>query len=247
MRYFLSASVFGILFGFAALQAGGGVHYPLTTMVTDSADKPSLQRGAKYYMNYCSSCHSLKYTRYGSVAKYIGVMDENAQIDKDLFSKSLIFVDAALNEPIVSSLSPEDARNWFGIEPPDLTLVTRVRGVDWVYTYLKSFYQDSERPWGVNNAVFPDVGMPNVLLSLQGEQVAVKDPQGHVKYLRQGYQGQMSEHQFDLAVRDIVNFLNLVAEPAKAERLQLGPFVILFLLLLLPLLYAIKRLYWKEI
>lgn len=208
-------------------------------------NQASLQRGAKLYVNYCQGCHSLNYTRYSSVAQLIGLTDETGAIDKALLTTHLMFGDADVHAPMAIALSMADARAWFGVMPPDLTLVARVRGVNWLYTYLKSFYRDDERIWGVNNLLFPDVAMPNVLLPLQGEQVLIKPNAQESQVLLLTKAGQMSERQFDTAVRDLVNFLYVVAEPAKSDRLSLGGWVIGFILIIVGILYGLKREYWK--
>ena len=128
--------------------------------------KTHLQRGAKLYMNYCSGCHSLKYLRYSTMAKGLGLTTFDGQIDKPLLQDNLIFTTLPVHSPIEIAMSEEDAVQWFGIKPPDLSLIARARGTAWIYTYLKSFYADNTRPFGSNNMLVPDVAMPNVLLSL---------------------------------------------------------------------------------
>ena len=150
--------------------------------------------------------------------------------------------------------APDDAKIWFGTVPPDLTVIARARGVDWLYTYLRSFYRDDSRHIGTNNLVFPDVGMPNVLWELQGVQepaiTTKKEDDGtevKVVKLELAEQGTMTPAEFDRAVRDLVNFLDYLGEPAKHERRALGKKVVLFLLLFLVLAYMLKRDYWKDI
>ncbi|MFM4961611.1 cytochrome c1, partial [Aeromonas caviae] len=141
------------------LASGGG--FPLDKAEYDLSDKASLQRGAATFMNYCAGCHSTQYQRYNRVAADIGIPD-------DLMKENLVFTGAKIGDLMKSAMSEKDAARWFGAPPPDLTLVARVRGADWIYTYLRSFYVDETRPFGVNNAVFPSVGMPHVLEPLQG-------------------------------------------------------------------------------
>ena len=132
----------------------------------DPTDIASLQRGAQIYMNYCLGCHSLKYARYKRVA-------EDLEIPLELFKENLIFGDQKLGDLITIGMEPKEAKAWYGNTPPDLTLEAGLRGPDWIYTYLKSFYIDESRPLGVNNMVYENVGMPNVLFNMQGEQRSV--------------------------------------------------------------------------
>jgi ubiquinol-cytochrome c reductase cytochrome c1 subunit len=231
---------------------------PLLKAPINLKDKASLQRGAKYYMNYCAGCHSLKYMRYKSMAKDIGILDDYGDVAKKLVDNNLIFTGAKFGDLINIAMSMPDAREWFGVEPPDLTLETRVRGSDWVYTYLMSFYQDPKRPLGANNRLFPDVAMPNVLAPLQGEQIAIWGEKTipynggtkqipFIKHLQLLRDGQMSEHQFNAMVTDIVNFLTYTAEPMKLKRQVIGVWTMIFLLIFLVLAYLLKKEYWKDV
>ena len=231
---------------------------PLMKTRVDFSDKASLQRGAKWYMNYCSGCHSLQYMRYTRMAKDIQIVDKHGNILTELLKTNLIFSDANPGDSILAAIPLKSAREWFGIEPPDLSLAVRVRGADWIYTYLMSFYFSPNRPWGSNNWLFQDVGMPNVLLPLQGVQMAVRvkheipylggtktvEVIDHLELLKSG---SMSQHEFAQTVHDIVNFLAYVSEPFKPARIRLGFWVIGFLLLLLFLAYLLKKEYWKDI
>ena len=224
----------------------------------DVNDKASLQRGAKIYMNYCSGCHSLKYLRYNRMAKDLGLTRFDGEIDKPLLVNNLIFSQEPIHSPIRVAMPAVDSRQWFGVVPPDLSLETRIRGVDWVYTYLKSFYRDQSRPFGSNNVLVPGVAMPNVLEPLQGEQIAVKKRQTFdfggetreqevISHLLIVKDGGMTQHQFDQTLDDLVNFLAYAAEPIKSERLRLGWFVMLFLVVLLVVAYLLKKTYWARI
>ncbi len=212
----------------------------------DLRDQASLQRGAKYFMNYCFGCHSLRYVRYNRLAKDLG-------IDEVTLRQNLIFGDAKPGDLITNAMREEDALKWFGVVPPDLTLETRLRSPDWVYTYLKSFYVDEKRPYGVNNLVFPLVGMPHVLGDLQGRQEAIVEPPATpgaepvIKGLRLVKAGELSPKEYDAMVRDITNFLTYVGEPIKLERERLGRYVLLFLGFLFILTYLLKKEYWKDI
>lgn len=207
-------------------------------------DQASLQRGAKYFVNYCLGCHSLQYVRYNRVGRDLGISE--AQL-----TQFLIFGDAKSGDLMTSALRPEDGEKWFGTEIPDLTLVTRWRTPDWVYSYLKSFYTDDSRPYGVNNLVFPDVGMPHALAQLQGVQEAVHAQggrhDGQIQGLKLVEPGTLTPEEYDTMVRDITNFLTYVGEPVKLERRRLGVFVLLFLGLMFYLTYNLKKEYWKDV
>ena len=254
-----------------AVFAAGGSAYPLMHMSINMHDKASLQRGARLYMNYCQGCHSLKYMRYNRMAKGIGIVDRDGKIDSDLVKANLIFTGAKIFDTIHTAMAPQQAKAWFGVVPPDLSLIARVRGVDWLYTYLLSFYKDTKRPFGTNNALFPDVAMPNVLLSLQGEQrpvykkvavdvhetanakeldVDVKGKMQEVKeitHLEMMSHGQMSSIQFHQSVKDLVNFLAYVGEPMQMQRKSIGTWVLIFLAVFIVLSYLLKRAFWKDI
>jgi len=227
------------------LAAGGGVHLDKANI--DPTNKQSLQRGARIFVNYCLSCHSASLMRYERIGNDLGV-------DEKLVSENLMFTGGKVGELMTVATAPDDAKEWFGTVPPDLTVIARARGVDWLYTYMRSFYQDDSRHIGTNNLVFPDVGMPNVLWELQGIQETVlktvKDHDGtehKVVELELVEPGLQSPKEFDRTVRDLVNFLDYMGEPAKYERRQLGTKVILFLLVFLVLAILLKKEYWKDI
>jgi len=235
-----------------------GTNIPLQRAHIDLQDKASLQRGAKLFMNYCSGCHSLQYMRYKRLAKDIGIENDDGEFDKTMFKENLIFTGASINDMVHTAMRSQDARQWFGINPPDLTLIARIRGVDWLVTYLKSFYQDNSRPWGANNWLFPDVAMPNILNALQGEQSAVYRTEviqyaGKSKkirvidHLQRVVEGKMTEHEFDSSINDIVNFLAYTGEPVQLTRRRIGFWVLLFLGLFSVLAYLLKKEYWKDI
>ncbi len=207
----------------------------------DVTDYASLQRGAKLFMNECSGCHSLKYTRYDAMAKGIQITDESGKVLEQIVKDNLMFTGKTLSAPIVTAMSPVDAENWFGIVPPDLTLEARYRGADWLYAYLRSFYVDSSRPWGVNNTVMPSVAMPHVLLNLQGEQILT--PEG----LKLIVPGSMTPQEYDTAVADLVNFLCYISEPVQSQRREIGAWVLVFLGIFVVFGYLLKREYWKDV
>lgn len=228
------------------LASGEGPH--LDHVKIDLHDQASLQNGFKLFANYCLSCHSAKYQRFERTADDLGLTHEEV---KD----NLMFVADKIGETMNIAMKPEDALKYFGVTPPDLSVTTRSRGSDWVYTYLRSFYIDEKKATGVNNIVFPDVGMPHVLWELQGMQKAVfketKDEAGNVHHEFEKFElvqpGSMSPEQYDTAMRDLVNFLTYVGEPARLQRESLGWKVLIFLVILFVLSYALKKEYWKDI
>jgi len=235
-----------VLFSSQLFAAGGGV--ALESARIDLNDKASLQRGAKYFVNYCLSCHSAKQLRYSRMAT-------DLEIPPELVELNLMFTGEKIFDGMTISMRPEDAERWFGVNPPDLSLIARSRGSDWLYTYLKSFYVDESRPFGVNNALFPKVGMPHVMADLQGLQKAVyKDVEledGSVRsvidHLEVSEPGRMSVEEYDEAMNDLVNFLTYMGEPAQLERQELGWKVLVFILIMLLVFYFLKKEFWKDI
>lgn len=230
----------------------------LMDVQTDLSNKASLQRGAKYFINYCWGCHSLKYLRYSRLAKDLGIPDK-------LVEKYLIWDGSRITEPMTNAMRPEDAADWFGTAPPDLTLVVGRHaggwldsnyGADWVYTFLNTFYRDEDSPTGVNNLLVPNTSMPHVLWRLQGvpepvyapvdpgnpdsqrKVVGVKVPEGA---------GALSPAEYHQMTQDIVNFLVYASEPFKPMRKALGVWVLLFLVVFLVIVYLLKREYWKDV
>lgn len=229
-----------------ALAAGSSV--PLEKAGNDLTDKASLQRGAKLFMNYCLACHSMQYQRYERVA-------QDLDIPADLMKEHLIFDPNTKIGDLMKSAIPEKAASqWFGSTPPDLTLVARVRSPDWLYSYLRSFYADPSRPFGVNNLVFPSVGMPHILEDLQGTPEAVWETKmvngEEVKQIvgvKSRGNGELSVSEYDQAVRDLVNFLEYSGEPVKLERQTLGWWVMAFLVVLTIVFVALKKEYWRDV
>jgi ubiquinol-cytochrome c reductase cytochrome c1 subunit len=246
MRKLIIASILLLVPPLATAAGGHGIQ--LEDANIDLSDQASLQRGAKYFVNYCMGCHSLKYMRYNRMAADLGINEVGLR-------QNLILTGGKPGDLMTNAMRPEDAEKWFGTEVPDLTLVTRWRSPDWVYTYLKSFYADESRPYGVNNLVFPDVGMPHVLSSLQGVQEAVYEekmgedgePVRHVTGLRPVEPGSMTAEEYEKLARDLANFLAYAGEPVKLERQRLGIYVLLFLGLFFILAYALKKEYWKDV
>lgn len=208
------------------------------------ANVASLQRGAKYFVNYCMGCHSAQYVRYNRLA-------EDLQIDEVAVRENLMFTGERPFDTMSIAMRPDDAERWFGITPPDLSLIARSRGTDYIYNFLRSFYVAPDRPTGVNNTVLPNASMPHVLWELQGTQRAVFARDEHNVEVFQRFEvvqpGELSSEEFDDVVRDIVNFLEYIAEPIKLERQQLGIRVIAFLLVFLLIAYALKKEIWKDV
>ena len=233
----------GMLVSLSTIAAGGG---NLQQSGNDLGDQASLQRGAALYMNYCSGCHALKYVRYSRIANDLGLTEEQVQ-------DSLNFTGAKFGEQIHVAMAPEDAQEWFGQVPPDLSLVSRVRGSDWIYTYLKSFYLDDTRPLGWNNTLFPNASMPNPLWMMQGLQRAEFGPldeatgERPVERLVIAEPGNVDPARYDQAVRDITNFLEYVGEPAALKRHELGVWVFLFLAFFTFLAWLLKKEYWRDV
>lgn len=209
----------------------------------DIFDQLSVIRGAGYYAKYCLGCHGLKQIRYSRIAK-------DLKINEAQLRESFLFGDAKIHDPVNTAMTTESAAISFGVAPPDLSLVVRSRGADWVYTYLRSFYADTKRPFGVNNLLVPNVAMPNVLWELQGPQEAVierVDGKLEIVGVKSSGQGKMTHREFDRAVSDLVNFLAYVAEPSALQRLPMGKYVIVFLLFMTFIFYRLKKEYWKDI
>lgn len=224
-----------------------GSEINLNSFTVDIKDKERLQRGARLFMNYCSGCHSLKYLRYNDMAEHLGLTTFDGQIDQDILKSNLIFTKSTIYDPINIAMPPEDAKQWFGVVPPDLSLTARSRGAAWIYTYLKSFYQDKSRPFGTNNLLIPNVAMPNILEPLLGNTILVENKGNHASYLLVLKPGEMQASQFDDAIKDVVTFLVYVGEPAQLIRYKMGFFVICFLLVLFVLSYNLKKAYWRRL
>lgn len=232
--------IFAALLLAPILAFASGAELHLDHAPDRSNDKAALQNGAKIFVNYCLNCHSASYMRYGRL-KDIGLTDQQI---KD----NLLFTADKVGEPMRIAMRRADARAWFGAAPPDLTVIARARGsefgsgADWLYTYLRTFYRDEERPTGWNNVVFENVGMPHVLWELQGDQVMGEDHK--LKLVRPG---QLTPQKYDDMVADLVGFLQYMGEPAANTRKSLGWVVLIYLGVLLVFAYALKRNYWKDI
>lgn len=243
------------VFGFAA----GGPS--LDKVDIDLTDKAAMQDGLKTFANYCLGCHGMKFQRYERVATDLGISEEDMM-------KNIVFTGAKIGDHMRTPMTDAQAKQWFGVVPPDLTLVARVRGADWLYTYLRTFYADPTRPLGANNVVFPNVGMPNVLVALQGNQVIgckqvpivengkkVFDPltgaavteESCDQLVVQKGTGSMSESEFDETVKNLVTFLEYSANPVKLKSQRIGTYVLLFLAVFFVFAYLLKREYWRDV
>jgi len=235
MKKLFIALLFAPLLAFAA-----GADVRLDKAPDLSRDLPALQNGAKVFVNYCLNCHSASYYRYNRLTD-IGLTEQQI---KD----NLLFTADKVGEPMTIALRRADAKAWFGVAPPDLTLIARARtsgagsGADWLYTYLRSYHRDDSRPTGWNNPLFPNVGMPHVLWELQGEQVMGADHK-----LTLVKPGLMTTADYDAMVGDLVGFLTYISEPMANFRKVLGVVVLIFLFILFIVSYALKREYWKDI
>lgn len=215
---------------------------PLDKAPIDLADKESLQRGARIFINQCLNCHSAGYMRYTRLQD-LGLTEEQIK-------ENLLFTAEKPGETMNIAMSKADAKAWFGATPPDLTVISRSRGADWLYTYMRSFYRDDSRPTGWNNLVFDKVGMPHVLWSLQGEMVPVyKKVDGHdvIDRLELAKPGSVTLAQYDAMMSDLVNYLVWMGEPAKMQRQQLGLLVLGFLAVFFVVAYYLKKEFWKDI
>lgn len=215
---------------------------PLQSANVDLEDKGSIIRGAKHFVTYCLGCHSIKHIRYQRIAKDFSLDDKKVLAE-------IAPQGATIYQQLLTAMNPHDSEKWFGVQPPDLSLISRSKNVDWLYTYLKSFYADPKKPLGTNNLVFPDVGMPNVFWQLQGEQKPVlsEDGNGEIEGLALEKKGILNEEQFDTMINELVSFLAYVGEPVKVERERMGKYVLFYLFLFLIVAYLLKKEYWTDV
>ncbi len=209
----------------------------------DLSDYQSLENGAQLYVKYCLGCHSVKYMRYLNLA-------DDFKIDQQEILDQVAPEGAGIYDKMLTAMNGHDAKKWFGTRPPDLSLIARSRGEDWLVSYLKGFYADKTKALGVNNTVFPSVGMPNPLWQLQGEQQAIIkkiDGRDVITKLVITEKGSMTPKQFDKAVNDITAFLVYASEPHQEERRSMGKYVLLFILLFGVIAYLLKKEYWKDV
>ena len=214
----------------------------------DVGNISSLQRGARNFVNYCLGCHSAKFVRYNRVARDLGITESD-------LAENLMWTAEKPHETMQVAMPAADSTRWFGRVPPDMSLIARSRGVDWLYTYLKSFYVDEGATFGSNNIVLPGLTMPNVLWQLEGTKEAIVeetvDHDGNKHDTIVGFRaltaGTMSEEEFDHFVTDLVNFLDYMGEPMQLKRQSLGIRVIAYLLVFFLLALALKKEFWKDV
>jgi len=243
------ALLLAVLTGSALAEGEGGLQ-PARNDIHNTA---SLQRGARNFINYCSGCHSAQFVRYNRIGADLMIPDASLRANL-MFNPG-----AKLADTLHSAMPEADAKNWFGKPPPDLSLMARARGTDYIYNYLKGFYLDPSRPTGVNNTVLKSTAMPDVLVNLRGEQKAVfrtvtlRTDEGKEYQEQQfdkfeiGAPGTLNAEQFDDFVRDTVNFVQYMGEPVQAKRERLGVWVVLFLILFTLFAYLLYKDYWREV
>lgn len=241
----LALALTGLLLAASAVRADDEVK--TLPFSESSGNIASVQRGARDFMAYCSGCHSLKYLRYNRIGHDLGISD-------DMLKKNLIFSGVKVGEPMVSAMPAKQSEDWFGRTPPDLSLETKARSPEWVYSYLMGFYLDSSRPFGVNNLYLQNVAMPAVLGELQGWQVKAEEGKGgaaesHEELpLKLAQPGSMTPEEYKAFVTDLTNFMVYAAEPTAAERQSTGWNVLFYLVfLLLPLTYFLKKEFWRDV
>jgi ubiquinol-cytochrome c reductase cytochrome c1 subunit len=199
----------------------------------DLKNQDSLQRGARNFINYCLNCHSANYMRYNRL--------QDIGLSETEIKNNLLFTAEKTGELMNISMDKVEAKKWFGANPPNLTVTSRSRGSDWIYTYLRSFYKDNSKIHGWNNLVFPNAAMPHILWELQGTQ---EFTDGHLKLTQAG---KLSPQEYDQFVYDLVNYMTFMGEPAKLVRTKIGIFVLSFLVLLLVLVIQLKKEFWKDV
>ena len=201
----------------------------------DLSDQPSLQKGARTFINYCLNCHSAKYMRYNKLLD-IG-------LSKKDIKENLLFTGKKIGDPMEISMPVKESKKWFGATPPDLSVIARSRGSDWIYSYMKGFYRDSSREIGWNNLVYTNSAMPHILWELQGEQGLDKNT-GKLSLIKAG---KLNQKEYDSVITDLTNFITYMSEPGQLKRKKMGFYVVGFLLLLLVLTVKLKKEFWKDI
>lgn len=223
-----------------AFASEAGVH--LDKAPINLADQDSLQRGARMFVNYCLNCHSAGSMRYSRL--------QDLGLTEDQIKENLLFAAEKPGETMKVGMTKSDAKAWFGATPPDLSVIARSRGADWLYTYLRGFYRDDSRATGWNNTVFDKVGMPHVLWSLQGEMAPVFKKDGEhevIERLELIKPGSVTLAEYDAMVGDLVNYLEWMGEPAQLQRKKLGLIVLAFLAFFFVVAYYLKKEFWKDI
>jgi ubiquinol-cytochrome c reductase cytochrome c1 subunit len=244
------AAAIGLATGGAQAAGDGGVAWDKAPNLSN--DLPALQSGAKLFANYCLNCHSAAFQRYNRLQD-IGLTEQQI---KD----NLVFTGAKVGEPMKAAIDPQQAKDWFGANPPDLTLVARSRsghggtGADYLYTYLRTYYRDAEKPTGWNNLVFPNVGMPHVLWELQGDRepvFATEKSHGQDVKVFKGWKtvsaGTMTPLQYDKAIGELVGYMSWMAEPTRHNRVRVGVWVLIFLVFFTVVAWRLNAAYWKDV
>ena len=229
MRFFI------IIFLFISPLSFSAENIELSKAPVDLTDNLSLQRGAKIFTNYCLNCHSAKYMRYSNLQD-IGLSAETIKND-------LLFTGNKIGDTMSVNMSMKDSKKWFGASPPDLSVVARSRGADWIYSYMRGFYRDPTRPMGWNNMVYVNSAMPHILWELEGEKIL--NPK--TKKLEKFSSGKLNAKEYDATIADLTNYLVYMSEPDQLKRKKMGYYVIGFLLLLLFLTINLKKEYWRDI
>jgi ubiquinol-cytochrome c reductase cytochrome c1 subunit len=233
----ISKLILAVMFSFP-IALSAAEEPKLNTAPIDVQDAVSLQRGAKYFVNYCLSCHA------ASNMSYMRLQDLG--LSEQQIKDYLLFTGDKVSTQMQVAMAPKDAREWFGVPPPDLSVIARSRSPDWLFTYLRGFYRDDSSPSGWNNVVFQNVAMPHVLYELQGVQRINKDERGNARLVIEK-PGQLTQVQYDQLVADLVSYLVWMAEPVKGARIRTGIVVVFFLAALAILVYFLKREYWKDV
>lgn len=243
--YYLLALIFCI----STLSASSNIKLSNPTINLENTQ--SLQRGAKIFLDQCQGCHGIKYIRYSDLAIALKINEQKNKNLDQLIKEKLMHSVNGINENslILSPMYKEKTVKWFGKIPPDLSLIVRYRGQAWLYSYMKSFYKDTSKPFGVNNLVYPDVGMPHVLLKLQGTQILKEN--AHASNLENMLElienGDLSKEEYNNLVTDLVTFLSYVSEPIQLERKKIGTFVLIFFIILIICTYLLKKEFWSDI
>ncbi len=238
-------AIAALLVAIDGFASGGGAEMEAADI--DPGNISSLQRGARNFMNYCSGCHSAQYVRFNTMGKHLGLSDEQL-VDNLMFNAEKTF------DTIQASMPAADAARWYGTAPPDMSLMARAKGADYIYNFLKGFHLDPDSPTGVDNIVLAGTSMPHVLWELQGYQRAIFAEHivdGVVSHEFEGFEqvtaGSMDAEDYDDFVRDTVNFLAYIAEPIRSDRRKLGVWVLMYLIVFLIIAAMLKKQIWKDV
>jgi ubiquinol-cytochrome c reductase cytochrome c1 subunit len=238
----IAALLAGVAISAGAIAAGGDV--ALEPAGNDPGNIASLQRGARNVVNYCTGCHSAKYVRFNSIAR-------DLQLEEDIVVANLMFNAEKTFETIQATMPQDDAARWFGQAPPDLSLMARARGTDYVFNFLRNFYLDPDSPTGVDNTVLAGTSMPHVLWELQGFQRGIFHENERGEQVFEGFEtvtpGSMSSEEYDTFLRDTVNFLEYISEPVRATRRVLGVWVLMYLTVFWIIASMLKKQIWKDV